>query len=529
MKKHLIVSGTVLLFVITGLAAAAQDAAVEDPVVARLAARRAAEEAGRPLPPTPPPAPKALTPAADAAAAATDAASAGGTNSAADADEQAEIARVTAARALARKADLAALAAAPATVTKASLQDIIHKNIFDPNREPYDPLVPQGGAIAAPVAQPVVQSFTLRGVAEDVGKGLLAFFVGDGAPQVYPLTRVKGDMVGDFQIKDISFSNKTVTLFDTKFSTRPTNVVATTRGRVGGGGGVRGGMRGGGVRGGAIVSGAGTNASASIAAGASTNASDIAIAGDTTPTNAGDTTSTNASDTASSADTNSASDTVVTTIAPGDTAASGIAAIAGGRGGFGGRGMRTTNAAVFTRVNSGNTPANVALTNAEVVLEVLQGLTRTGQGAWTRYTYEPTYPVQVARAPTIADVPQIDPLFSMGLPTITMGPGGTFTITQDPGVNTGFANRNGGRRNGAGGRNGGATTGGFGNGAGGGPAGGGGPGGRGGRGGRGGGGGAGGGTGAIGGGAAAGVAAAPAAAPDPSVLAALQARRAAEQ
>jgi hypothetical protein len=505
MKKHLIASGTVLLFLITALIAAAQDASDQDAIIARLQAKRAAEEAGRPVPVTPPPAPAAVTTAPDAAAG-TNIAGAGGTNSAVDADEAADQARAKAALAAARKADLAAEAAAPKTVTKASLQDIIHKNIFDPNREPYDPLLGEEGAARAAVAAPVVESFTLRGIAEDVGKGLLAFFVGDGVPTNYPPTRVIGEKIGDFLIKDITFSN--VTLIDTKFSTRPTNVVVTksySRGTAAtgfGGGGGRGGFgRGGGFLGAAAT----TNASATNIAGATSTA----IAGDTNSAGAGETN--------------------IATIAPGDTVAGGFANIVAGGGfggGMGGRGMRTTNAAVFTRANGGNTLTNVALTNAEIVLTPMQGLTRTGQGAWTLYSYSPTYPIVVPRSQAVADIPpQLNSLFSqMQVPMISLGVNGITIQQQQPDLNQGFQ-QTGRRGRGQGGGRGG---GGFGGGAGGGGAGGGGGFG-GGRGGGRGGGGGGGGFGAVGGGAATTVAAAPAAAPDPNVVAALQARRAAEQ
>jgi hypothetical protein len=489
MKKYILASGTLILFAFAGLTAAAQDAGSPDDVIARLAARRAAEEAGRPMPATPPPALAAVTPAgADASA----------TNSAADAEDAAAEAR--------RKANLAAAiketqASGLTNISLASLQIIVHRNIFNPNREPYVEGVT--GAPAAP--QPVVESFTLRGIAEKVGMGYQAFFVGDGVPQTYPVTRVIGDKIGDWVIMAITMSN--VTLLDTKYSTHPTNT--TTRG------GTRGLGRGG-FRTAATLAGAtnatGTNA---IASAAGTNA----IASATTTLTVGDAVG--------------GSDSATNTTA-------GIAAAGfGGGGGFRGRGgnLPGTGFSGFSGFSGSSRTGltNVALTSAEVVLKPMQGLTRSDQGPWTLYDYTPTYAPMVARNTTPDPNFQPNPLLGQ-VPTISVDQFGGFTIGPSTDVNGAFNTVGGGRRTrNGGGRNGGMGGGGFGGGAGGGGGfGGGRGGGRGGGGfggGAGGGGGGGGGFGAAGGGGAATTvtAAAATAAPDPAVLARLQAQRAAEQ
>ena len=494
MKKYIIASGTLILFAFAGLTAVAQDAGNADDVIARLAARRAAEEAGRPIPATPPPAPAA---AADTAVAA----ATGATNSAADAEDAAAEAR--------RKANLAAaiketLASGTNNVKITAFQIIVHRNIFDPNRVGDVEEIARNTGVATP--QPVVESFTLRGIAEKVGKGYQAFFVGDGVPQTYPVTRVINDKIGDWVIKDITISN--VTLVDTKYSTHPTNT--TTRGGTRGLG--RGGFR-----------TTTTNAAGTIAAGtnaAGTNAAGTnAIAGATATLAVGDTVGSN-----------SATNTTA-----------GIAAAGGfggrGRGGFGAGGGNLpqtgfTGFSGFTG-STRNGLTNVAVSSAEVVLKPMQGLTRSDQGPWTLYDFVPTYSPMVARQTTTDPTLQPNQMFVQA-PTISVNQFGDLTIGATSDLNPTFAPAAGGRR----GRNGGGRGGmgggggGFGGGAGGGGGGfgGGRGGGRGGGGGAGGGGGGGGFGAAGGGGAAATVAAAaPAAAPDPAVLARLQAQRAAEQ
>jgi hypothetical protein len=490
MKKYLIASGTLILFAISGLIAAAQDAAPEDLVVARLAARRAAEEAGRPLPPSPPPA------AAAPVAGATNALSAGATNAAAgDADDEA--------RDAIRRANLAAAiketqAAGTNLITQAAFKIIIQTNIFDPNRMPYiEGVTGVNSGIAA--APPVIESFTLRGTAEDVNRGFLAFFVGDNVPSNYPPTRVIGDKIGDWVIEDITLSN--VTLTNTKFGVIPTNSTRNTRGI---------------ARGTGFGTGFGTGLRTTLTVAAGTNATGTNATGTNTLavtfTDAVVATSTNAI----AGDTNAATVGVTNIVAANSTNIT--AAVA-------------TNVAKASPVSLGDTAlTNVLVSTAEVVLKPLQGLTRNEGGPWTLYRFTPTYPPMIVRTPSDTDPTLAALAATPGIPTIRFNPatmdftvgGGTDPNGQfNPAARMGGRNRRGG---GAGGGFGGGAGGGFGGGAGGGFGGG--------RGGGRGGGGGGGGFGAAGGvGGTATVAAASTttAADTTATLQALQARRAAEQ
>jgi hypothetical protein len=164
-------------------------------------------------------------------------------------------------------------------------------------------------------------------------------------------------------------------------------------------------------------------------------------------------------------------------------------------GGAGSAG-RNTNRLTFGGTRSG-TLTNVPMTNAEVVLQPLQGLMHGASGPWTLYSFNPTYQMVARAAPIIQNSAAADPMFTQ-MPTITIDPQtGMATIAQATDYNTQFT-RGAGRNNNRGGR---GQNGGFGVGTGAG-AGGGGPGGggRGGRGGGGGGGGFGGGAGGGGGG-----------------------------
>ena len=189
--------------------------------------------------------------------------------------------------------------------------------------------------------------------------------------------------------------------------------------------------------------------------------------------------------------------------------------------------------------------AKSALTGPEIVLGLLQGLTRTDGGPWKAYTFTPVYTAPVPRVP--ADISTFGqmPMFASTMPTISVDPiTGAFSVSSmdanDPFAPTvgrrgrrGGGGGGGGGRGGRGGGGGGAGGGGFGGGGFGGGAGGGGFGG----GAAGGGFGGGAAGGGFGGGGAANVtfapaataaAAAPTAAPDPAVLARLQAQRNAE-
>jgi uncharacterized membrane protein YgcG len=219
MKKHLITSATaaklwklwsagacsrfsfaMALFILAGLAASAQNTSTPDQIAARLAAQRAAENGGGDATPA------ATTPAASPGAGATNAADANAAN--ADDTDMANSANTGATNAASTDPDeirrLAALEAAKKEVAAtanlptslASLQIITHNNIFDPRRQPWTPT-----RNAPPVAR--VETFTLRGVANKIGKGPVAMFVGDGVPP-YPQWRCVGQNVSEFVIKEIN-------------------------------------------------------------------------------------------------------------------------------------------------------------------------------------------------------------------------------------------------------------------------------------------------------------------------------------
>jgi len=205
------------------LAAALAASAQDENLAAQMAARRAAEDGGAPAAP----AVQAEAAATNDAAAsptnspdtgATNAASTGATNSAAGDDED------NPGRKAALAAALKALQAANNNLSLrlASLQIITQRNIFDPNRVPYNPLATR--------AATQIETFSLRGVTTIDGK-LVATFVGDGVKD-YPAYRAVGETVGtapgfgscDFKIMDITKTN--VTLLDTKFT--PKAVAAAT-------------------------------------------------------------------------------------------------------------------------------------------------------------------------------------------------------------------------------------------------------------------------------------------------------------
>jgi hypothetical protein len=194
MKKRLVTFGTLFLFA-AGLIAAVQDDAAVAQAAARLAARRAAEDAGT-----------VATPAAPAGTAEANLAASSAGELAAD---------------VLRKANLAAAykelqaSSNNMLVSKPFLQMVWQRNVFDPARVPYSP--------RRYTQPPVIEAFSLRGISEIVGKGMVALFGGDGVPS-YPPTRVVGDLLGgdsgrQFEITAITLSN--VTLIDTKFTSRP--------------------------------------------------------------------------------------------------------------------------------------------------------------------------------------------------------------------------------------------------------------------------------------------------------------------
>ena len=175
-SKHLI--AVLFLFAGTGLLASAQDAPAASSVEARLAARRAAEELGATAAPAAP-------------------------------TETAAEPRIT--------------PITPIPPIATNLQVVWQRNVFDRARVPYTPRTYR--------PPPVIESFSLRGISEIVGKGFVALFGGNGVPS-YPPSRVVGDLLGgdngrQFKITAITLSN--VTLLDTKFTPRPAGTSAAGR------------------------------------------------------------------------------------------------------------------------------------------------------------------------------------------------------------------------------------------------------------------------------------------------------------
>jgi hypothetical protein len=164
-------------------AAPATTPAAQDSVLARLAARRAADAAG--------------TAVAD-----TTAAPAGG------------VAAVPVPGGAAIPAPVASAAIPVSPPGFADFQIIAHRNIFDPNRRPYVEGVPY--APAPRVSR--VYMFSFRSASEKLGKGCTAFFTGDGVPPSGELN--VGDPINGYIIKDITIDKVTklskVTLADTK-------------------------------------------------------------------------------------------------------------------------------------------------------------------------------------------------------------------------------------------------------------------------------------------------------------------------
>jgi hypothetical protein len=60
----------------------------------------------------------------------------------------------------------------------------------------------------------------------------------------------------------------------------------------------------------------------------------------------------------------------------------------------------------------------MVMTNAEIVLQPLQGLTHSGTGPWSRYDFAATYPIVARAAPLTTDQSaQVSSLLTT-LPTI---------------------------------------------------------------------------------------------------------------
>ena len=218
MKKHLLTFGiAAVILTTTGDILFAQNDAIDPAVLARMAARRAAEEAGGSADTAPAPTPDtapAPTPTPDAGAAPVDttntvAGDATATNSAIAAAEEAH--RLAALK--------EAETAASIPTNLAYLQIIPHRNIFDPSRQPWIPNRPP-----APVHIARVERFICTGTMRKIGKGYTAMFSGDGVLD-YPPDLSIGAIINGFKIKDITETN--VVLTDVSGSATATNVVST--------------------------------------------------------------------------------------------------------------------------------------------------------------------------------------------------------------------------------------------------------------------------------------------------------------
>ena len=223
MKKHFLAFAvTAVALATAGNALLAQNDGLDPAVLARLAAKRAAEDAGGSAT-----APAAPTPDTTATPAAADATATNDTVSAAAADTTSTNAADTAAADEARRK--AAMQAALAQIQSNSdiptnLQIIPRRNIFDPNRVVWSPtpVRPPPGPIVR------VETFICTGTARKIGKGYLAMFNGAGVPD-YPTELSIGAILNGFKIKDIT--DETVVLTDTNTaSTNADFVLNVTQG-----------------------------------------------------------------------------------------------------------------------------------------------------------------------------------------------------------------------------------------------------------------------------------------------------------
>jgi hypothetical protein len=225
MKTNLLNTGILFLTITTGaITASAQDdgattappTAAEQSVIERLRAARAAADGGAPVTPTP-----AQTPDFGAApATAPGVAGTLDTNALAAAGTNAPV-EIQAAPVAPNVPTPPSKAGSPAP-TLAAFDLIWQRNIFDPNRQPYQ--AGRGFVQTRPVVQPRrVETLRFCGTVEKVGKGIDALFTGDGAPQSGVLDL--GDMVNGLKIAAIT--NDSVTLVDPK-STNSTGFVLST-------------------------------------------------------------------------------------------------------------------------------------------------------------------------------------------------------------------------------------------------------------------------------------------------------------